>query len=320
MKKNVPLLLLTLLLLCGGQTLRAEETEAVPSLAEEEVTLTVPGLSRPYRLLWVSDLHIGTSPDDADVDAAHEEEVAERCAMYAGADGRTSAQLWQEMAGALDAYEADALILGGDMIDYASGANLDALQAGLEPVETPWMYLRADHDYGRWFGSLSLEQMRALQREVAPQEQVWVQELDELLVVGLDNTTSALSEEAIGELEQLCEQGKPVILCMHVPVDRLPEVYFPEWELPEEVTLADVSKQGWADRVLCWGDGDAYDTAKSTTMQRLVELLARPDSPIAAVLAGHLHLSWDGMITPACREHVFSPAFAGNVGVITVAP
>lgn len=42
------------------------------------------------------------------------------------------------------------------------------------------------------------------------------------------------------------------------------------------------------------------------------------DSPVAEVLAGHLHFTWDGIINENVHEHVFSQAFSGNIGLITV--
>lgn len=41
-------------------------------------------------------------------------------------------------------------------------------------------------------------------------------------------------------------------------------------------------------------------------------------TPIIEVLAGHLHLTWDGMITKTVHEHVFSQAFSSNIGLITI--
>ncbi len=42
------------------------------------------------------------------------------------------------------------------------------------------------------------------------------------------------------------------------------------------------------------------------------------DSSIIEVLAGHLHYSWDGMISKTVHEHVFGAGFSGYVELITV--
>ena len=281
----------------------------------EPVSISVPGLKKTYRLLWCSDLHIGMYPDDPDVDEEHASAVAERCAMYRNADGRSPDEVWKDMSACIDRFGADVLILGADMLDYASAANLDALRSGLSGVETPWMYIRADHDYARWYGPLSLKKMRKLHRALAPQDPVWVSDLGEILVIGLDNTTSALSEEALERVEELFSEGKPVILCMHVPVDQEEGGLSGSGE-----SLADLSRRLWEGRVLCWGDGDEYDTGKSAVMKKLLDLIRADDSPVAAVLTGHLHTAWDGLITLDCTEHVFEPAFTGSLGMITVSP
>ena len=304
----------------ASDTEAAESADAVEIAEEagiriEPVSISVPGLKKTYRLLWCSDLHIGMYPDDPDVDQEHASAVAERCAMFRDDGGRSPDEVWKDMSACADRFGADVLILGADMIDYASAANLAALQSGLSCVETPWMYIRADHDYARWYGPLSLKKMRKLHRAVAPQEPVWVTDLGEILVIGLDNTTSALSEEALERVEELFSEGKPVILCMHVPVDQEEGILSGSGE-----SLADLSRRLWEGRVLCWGDGDEYDTGKSPVMKKLLDLIRADDSPVAAVLAGHLHTAWDGLITEKCTEHVFEPAFTGSLGVITVSP
>ena len=43
-----------------------------------------------------------------------------------------------------------------------------------------------------------------------------------------------------------------------------------------------------------------------------------PEGPFVEVLAGHLHLTWDGNVTEQVHQHVFSNAFNGYYGIVTV--
>ena len=44
------------------------------------------------------------------------------------------------------------------------------------------------------------------------------------------------------------------------------------------------------------------------------------DTMVEQVLAGHLHESWDGMLTQQVPQHIFAPAFRGNIGIIHIVP
>lgn len=275
----------------------------------EEVQITIPGMREERTLLWVSDLHLISGTEDPDVLPEYREEVQERREKMKSAEGRTGEETWELLSAGIDSYGADGVIFGADMLDYVSEENLEKFRSGLETIQTPWMYLRADHDYGRWYSDMGLKRMRKLHRSVAPQNKLWVMRFDEFTVAGLDNTTTAISEETLEEFRGICEEGLPVILCTHVPFDSAQE---------DSASLADLSAEFWNDRVLCWGDGDDYDTSGGGCMRQLLDLITAPDSPVCAVLAGHLHLTWDGALTDTCREHVFGAAYEDHIGVITV--
>ena len=49
-----------------------------------------------------------------------------------------------------------------------------------------------------------------------------------------------------------------------------------------------------------------------------MDLIYAEDSPVKEVLAGHLHFTWDGQLTENTKEHVFAPAYPGNIGVVRV--
>ena len=179
----------------------------------------------------------------------------------------------------------------------------------MDRIRTPWMYLRADHDYGRWYSDMGIKRMRKLHRRIAPQNRLWTMRFKDFIVAGLDNTTTAVREETLEEFRLLCGEGLPIILCTHVPFDS---------GTGDCASLAQLSRDLWEDRVLCWGDGDSYDTSGGGCMKELMALITAPDSPVCAVLAGHLHASWDGSLTDTCKQHVFSAAFEDAVGIITV--
>ena len=62
------------------------------------------------------------------------------------------------------------------------------------------------------------------------------------------------------------------------------------------------------------------DYQPNDTMWSYLNLIFSEDTQVKQVLAGHLHAPWDGMITEQLREHIFSPAFSGTIGVIHFVP
>lgn len=275
----------------------------------EEVHVTVPGMEGTCSLLWISDMHICLGSEDPGVSKEHLEEVQERFDLLQNASGTPACETWELLSERIDSFEADYVVFGADMLDYVSKKNLECLADGLDGIKTPWMYLRADHDYGRWFGDMGIRKMRKLHRRIAPQNKLWTKRFEAFTLVGLDNTTTAVTEETLQEFRAVCGEGKPVILCTHVPFDTGSE---------DSKELAELSRKGWGDRVLCWGDGDAYDTSSGGTMKELISLICAPDSPVCAVLAGHLHFTWEGALTDTCTGHVFSAAYEDHIGLITV--
>ncbi len=275
----------------------------------EEVHITVPGMEEERTLLWVSDMHISSGSEDPDVTQDHREDADARYEMNKNSAGIPAEETWDLLSAGIDSYGADCLILGADMVDYVSEENLAKLQEGLARIQTPWIYLRADHDYGRWYSDMGKKRMRSLHREIAPQNRLWTVDFGDFIVAGLDCTTTAISDETLEEFRRICEQSVPVILCSHVPFDS------GEGDCS---SLKELSRTCWDGRVLCWGDGDEYDTSGGGSMKELLEILSAPDSPVCAVLAGHLHVSWDGALTDTCTEHVFPAAFEDRIGVITV--
>ncbi len=276
---------------------------------KEEVKICIPGLDREYRLVWISDMHICTGKGDPDVSENNISEVQDRHEMFRNESGRASGDTWAILSGQIDSMNADYVILGADMVDYASKENYSVLKEGIDKIRTKWMYIRADHDYARWYGDMSIKRLRKLQRSIAPQNKIWVEYFDGFTLVGLDNTTTAIEEETLDRFKEIYKEGKPVILCTHVPFDT---------GSPDAQELADLSGKLWQDRVLCWGEGDYNDTAKSPAMKELLDMITAPGSPVCAVLSGHLHTSWEGSLTETCLGHVFSAAFEDHIGIITV--
>lgn len=52
--------------------------------------------------------------------------------------------------------------------------------------------------------------------------------------------------------------------------------------------------------------------------QNFIDMVVAEDSPVCAVLSGHLHFAYETRLNSHLTEYVFDPTFAGNMVRISV--
>ncbi|MCH5342389.1 MAG: metallophosphoesterase [Acetatifactor sp.] len=273
-------------------------------ISTEEINIHISGLEREYTFLWLSDMHIITENDEIAVEDL--ETVEGRRESFKNAAGMYSDEFWSRLSKILDDWGADALFFGGDMIDYAANANIACLKEGIDNLDTPYLYVRADHDYFPYYCAVKDEEAIArLHAKIDGYEEISLIEFEDLCLVGINDSTRQISATALQKMKDICAKGKPVILITHVPLNSL-----------YDTSLEEGSKTVWGDKALVWGENCAYTPDEIT--QEFMDLVCAEDSPVKEVLAGHLHFSWDGHLTENIGEHVFMPGYHGNIGIVKV--
>lgn len=302
----IPLLLMFLLCSC----LKADE--ALP-VFEENISVTVPGMNRGVTLLWLSDLHI--APDSAGFDPAFSEDTAFR-KQYSAYEGTSAQQQWTGGNGdfkwnscwveILNRTEADAVIFGGDLLDYNCPESTELLKEGFEKLNKEYIYARADHDMlPTYQADPDFQAAQDRQDALCKDESVMSMDFNDFYLVVWNNSTSNISESGLQRIQELAAEGKPMILATHVPIEPL-----------NDDTLAEASKEAFNGRSLLWGYNSEYWPDENT--RQLLDLIYADDSPFVEILCGHLHFSWQGMVSPHVHQTVFSPAFSRYMGVISV--
>ena len=272
----------------------------------DEQTIGIEGLEKEYHFVFINDLHI-LIPNEEVCEESMDEAMERYEDGFLNADGVKSSELWGPMVDALNTLDLDAVILGGDMIDYFSQANLSCLREGCERLSAPFLYVRADHDYSDVFWpGLSEETVQEAEKTIDSNAEIFHMDFEEFRVVGISNSTSQITDDGLSELKRLLGEKKPVVLMIHVPFDSL-----------VDESLRQASREAWGDRVLLWGYEDTlYQTTDN--VREMLDMLYAPDSPVKAVYGGHLHFAHDGMLTDTVTQHVFDASFKGTVGHITV--
>ncbi len=269
----------------------------------EEITVYVNTV-RDYDFIFISDLHILQLSDD--VSPSNVETVKSRIELFKTPWGLTSCECWKQLTEVIDECCADGVLLGGDMVDFASSANVKTFKDGLDKVKTPTVFVYADHDICPWWcKNIQQKEIYQMYETLDISSEIQLMEFDDICIVGINNTTSQMSPQADSFMKEIIKKQKPIILLQHVPFNSL-----------VDKTFAERSKEVWQGRVLAWGDGCHYDPDENTS--RLHKTVFDNGAIIKEALCGHLHYSFDGYLTDDIHQHVFKETISGSVGVIHI--
>ena len=281
----------------------------------EEVTLALDGVTREHNIAWVSDLHLISDHEAGDLlGDVHAEYLDAINKRYEGLavtdDGIHAEELWPEIIKYLNYNAFDGVIFGGDMMDYCSNSNIAIIKEGLDGLRIPYIYIRADHDYGAYYGGVCFteEETRALHQTIDGDEMAnkfW--DRNEFMVLGIDNSTKDIPDYYVNMVADVYTRERPVIMATHVP-----------YESKIDNSLAEFSMQV-RNTIYYWSDVSERFHPNDNT-RRYLDMIYQEDTVVAQVLAGHLHASWDGMLTQQVPQHIFGPAFGGNIGWIHIVP
>lgn len=307
-------MLIALLYGCGEKTDQAEkaieyteeetEEDLNDTLRIDEKEIIIPGVQGEYEFVVVNDQHIIQLSDEYTDEKS--EEVEQRYNSFRNVNRTLSSDAWPEIVKKINEIQPDGVILDGDMVDFFSEANLACLKDGLDQIQVPTMYVRADHDLALWYNdTFTPEYVQARENEIWPMEDVMVQEFKDFLIVGINNNTSQLSENGLEKIKEIWKQNKPIILAMHVPL-----------ESKIDSGLSNASKEVWQDRALIWGKNSYYVPNEIT--EQFLDMVYGEDSPVVAVLGAHLHFAYEDQINDNIKQYVFDASYKGTIGLVTV--
>lgn len=262
-------------MLCLGGCGKAEDIVITQENVIEE-TIVVEGLSEEYDLLFLTDTHMVVSSDgDSEQIGVN---ASERAPLFADDKGVSSAlqfPAWMEYAGE---QKVDALLLGGDIIDFPSRGTLEHLQKNLNTLSLPYLYTLGNHDWTfpwEYMTDKAREEYLPL-LEPMLQGNGAIQRLDmgELTIVAVDNSSNQVNGEALARYEEILAEGRPVIVMVHVPF--------------MTQSVLGRANEVWQSAVVIGGGnyGGIYPNEESDAF---VNMTTAADSPVVAVLAGHVH-------------------------------
>lgn len=261
----------------GGSTEQdsgSAKQECRMDIAEE--TVCIEGLEGEYTLLFVTDTHAVVR--DGHAGEAVEEYGEQRYPMFVNAEGVDSKTQLEAFIRYANEQKVDGVLLGGDIIDSPSGANIAWLGEQLGLLEMPYLYVPGNHDWTFPWDYMTETGKETYLPMLEPfmQENTAVHSLDfgEFVVVGIDNSANQVNEAALPELERLYAEDRPVLVTAHVPF------------LTQSVLSH--AREVWDSGVVIGGGnyGGIYPDEYS---EQFVRMLTAADSPAELVLTGHVH-------------------------------
>lgn len=265
-------------------------------MTQETITIRLPKLTRPYTFYHTSDCHVAYAAADEPQEA---KATAEKYAKFWCPSGPTPAQAFDGVLRMADENHADGLFLCGDVADYYSSGTVRYIKDRLQSASTETFYVYGNHE-GSVYNQKTAD-ARACYPDYAEvmrgSPAFWERDFGEFLLVGIDNGDKKIQAEQLAFLEAQFLKGKPILLLIHIPL--------------YTDAIAGPVKAKWGENGCDYFTlGQPQDTELS---RKFCEAVKRPDNNIAAIFAGHIHLSHEGEFSPGRMQYTAAPTFQGSV-------
>lgn len=252
------------------------------NVIEEELVL--PGLEEEYDLLFLTDTHAVIRDEKDSAQIAENGKI--RYEEFMGEDGVPSDERFSDWLNYANEEQVDAVLLGGDIIDYPSQPGIEYLDEQLGKLDMPYLYTMGNHDWTypwEYMTETAEEEYRPLlETYMSGNADIHTWETEELLVIAVDNSSGQVEEETVDAYEELLDTDKPVIVMVHVPL------------MTQSVLTK--AKEEW-DSPVVLGAGNYGGIYPNEYSEEFVELTTAEDSPVELVLAGHVHFYDRGYIS-----------------------
>lgn len=253
------------------------------------------GLAEPVRVLHISDTHL-TYADMRD--GERKVKLAEDRAQYFS-EAEENLQAASQMA----KEERVPIVHTGDLIDFVSKANLEAAKQFIEQNDV--FMAAGNHEFSLYVGeawedaAYRNQSLAAVQACFKNGIRMSSRVIGGINFVALDDSYYLFEPEQLAFLKQECEKEFPVVLLMHTPLyDR--ELYdCALQENPACAYLTDVPE----DLMTFYSDHRYRQQRADAVTHEAVEYI-RNNPQIKAILAGHLHYNYKGMVSDRIAQIV----------------
>lgn len=304
-----------IVVLCGMFCLAAavKKADRLGSIQVQDVQLSLAGITREYDFFLIADTHISLCDER---DPSLLQKADSRRQAFERESGKTAKKTFHNLITEAVNGQTDLTIFAGDITDSAMYASIDFVQKEISRLNMPHLYVTGNHDfeYGDEYFSKKAyrDYFPRLQGLTGTQKQYAVWEKEDIVVIGINDKNNQFPKSAVSELLPILQGDKPVIVVLHVPLQ-------PQYENSKLEQQADdlwgLSKKGRC-RVLI---GETACRPNKTT-QKLLDAIFDKNSPVAAVLAGHIHFYNQSMLDEEAVQLVTGAGYYGDAVRVHLKP
>ncbi len=280
-----------------------------------ETRIEIPGLAAPTRLMHITDMHL-THTDERDAPRTHEI-ARERTRLFQRYADCPIRALFERILAQAGAAGADAVVLTGDIVDFPSRANLEALDLLLNKSGLNYAFVTGNHDWWPEYLDGRTGRHAEYMERLAPFMDVvhgcGVKVVNGVRILTLDDSEYQISPEQLGFVEEQLSGGAPCLLFLHIPL------YAPSL-VPDVLNV-------WKSPILAGVPADLPRGPKGTidaplplpSTQAFLRLLARREfSNLYGVFAGHVHFAHEDALCGDVIQSVTAPGYSGVCRLITL--
>jgi len=268
----------------------------------KESNIYLNNISREYEFIHISDAHAAVlSPFDSQI----EKKDYERSTKQWGVTGRTPAEELLDIAKYADSHKVDGLLVAGDIIDYVNDTNIKWLTDLKKNTKTEMYLTYGNHEGGSYISECPGRKAYGEYKEIIPGDpDFWTKDFGDFLLVGIDNSDHNIEDSQLAKFEEVLKGTKPIILLVHIPIfcDDIIETVEKRWG------------KNQAGYFLFGNENDM----KNNNVRKFLQMILADNVNIAAILAGHIHTSYEGTLDNGVPMFVSDAAYTGNVNLFKV--
>ena len=273
-----------------------------------EKNMITIGLEKPVKLLHVTDTHL-TFVDEQDNERKHA--LAARLG-----DPNKEKYLAEHIAYAEE--NCDLLVHTGDLMDFVSHGNVEKAREIVRREK--FFFIAGNHDYSQYVGEAWEDDAYRMNSYMQMGGGLGVPmffsscEIGGLNIVGVDNSYYRFADWQLWRLRREVEKGLPVILAFHDPLFEQSLYDYHLERLPNECTYLVGCDE---EHLLRYSEFRAVQQRPDDATKRMIDYI-KSEPQIKAILTGHLHFSFESMLTPTLPQFVTGGAYEGIARELTI--
>lgn len=266
--------------------------------------IIIPGVEEEYEFLFLTDLHLAIKTRN---EVGPYGSADERIRAFSNVRGTVSSKQLPQWISYANKEQLDAVLMGGDILDYYSAENAVYLKSQLDELNMPFLFTLGNHElFLPWEETISQDSaIYGCFKENGMNFQIL--DFEEFVICAINNETYQVNEESYIAMKEWFKEhpDKPMILLAHVP-------FYTE----NDRELLETTVSIWGQSlVIGTGEGIRDTTAVS---REFLDLILSEESPVVAIFTGDNHYYHKGKLTDSITQWVGAPAYAGDGMIIKI--